>query len=372
MKKAKYLTLLFILPMLASCGEDRTNKIEINKLGDINAAKDTLVQGESLKLTIEAPSDIDIKWSVSNSLATIDASGTLNALDKDGSFIVTASYGENDEFKASKAFTIYTPNIKDLTKMMFNAGSLYNYTVDWKGTLYNQNNEEVDLAYIKEHEAKDSDAEALFNDLVTKGNIYKAEMEAYYCLYGVDGYGNEHEGGSYNSPDGYVYDYSMTNGKFTKGSVDYYSGFGGISDYKKIYTGDLSKFVKDEFKIEDSNLTLSEDKTSFLYDSKNDKNQINPTSQYESDYSIAQTVFNCVDPTYASSFQSNNLFSNLTGKISYTKDEIYMEFYFKNLALSEANNPYSYTAKFKIFDIGKTTINGLKEQIELDKKALEK
>ena len=49
-----------------------------------------------------------------------------------------------------------------------------------------------------------------------------------------------------------------------------------------------------------------------------------------------------------------------------------MEFDFKDVALSSSNNVYTYRAKFKIFDIGTTVIDGLKEQIKKDKENLNK
>ena len=36
-----------------------------------------------------------------------------------------------------------------------------------------------------------SDPVALYEDLVEKGNVYKAEVDGYYSRYGVDGDGNE-------------------------------------------------------------------------------------------------------------------------------------------------------------------------------------
>ena len=371
--KKKYLFILLATPILMGCSETTIN-VELNELGEIKSAKDVLVQGEKLQLTVEAPSNIDVTWSVSNDLATITSDGLLTAKEKDGTLIVTASYGENNEFKASKLLEIHTPSIKELTRIMYNAGSSYNYTVSWTGELLNDKNEVIDKEYVKNNELINaaSDPVALYEDLVEKGNVYKAEIDGYYSRYGVDGEGNEYEGGGYNSPDGYVHNFDMVNGKFTESGVDQYLGMAGISDYKEGYTGDLSKFVSDEFKIEDSNLTLSEDKTYYLYDSKNDGNNFTDTSSYSIDYSIPQVVFNTVDGSYASIFNDGGFFNDLTGKISYTNNEITMVFDFKNVALSSSNNVYTYRATFKIFDIGTTVIDGLKEQIQKDKENLNK
>lgn len=367
--KKKYLLLsLFLIPAITGC----TNNISINELGDIIASKDVLVQGESIQLNVDAPKEIEIKWSVSNDLASVSEDGLLTASNRDGSFIVTASYGSNNELSASKLFKIYTLNVKDLTSMLFNAGSLYNYTVSWNGELLNAKNEVVDKNYIKANEITDgnNDPVGLYEDLVEKGNIYKAEVDGYYCKYGSDSMGNEYEGGGYNSPDGFVHNYDIINGKFVEQGVDEFLSSFGVSDYKEGYTGDLSKFVDDEFKVEDSNLKLSDDKTYFIYDSKVDTNDYKGLNAYAIDYSIPEAVFNTVDGGYANSFYNSGLFNDLKGKISYTKTEIDMEFDFVNIAISDTNNLYTYKAKFKIYDIGSTVIEGLKEQIEKDKENL--
>lgn len=373
MKKIKLVALLS-LAVLCGCAKETISEVKLNELKEIVATKDTLVQGESIQLAVEAPSDIDVKWSVSNDLALVSDQGLVTAKDKDGSFIVTASYGEKDEFKASKLFTIYTPTVKELTKIRYNTACGYNYTVTWTGEFLNSSGTAVDKDYIKKNEPTDatSDPVALYEDLVEKGNVYKAEVEGYYIQYGVDGMGNEYEGGGYNSPDGYVHNYGFVNGKFTESGIDEFLGRASISDYKEGYTGDLSKFRDDEFKIEDSNLVLNDDKSYFAYDSTKDGNDFKDTDAYSVDYSIPQVVFNTVDGSYAQTFNSLGLFDDLKGKISYTEKEINREFDFKNVVLSSSGNSYTYRAKFKISDIGTTIIPGLKEQIEKDKQNLGK
>lgn len=368
MKKTKLITLLSLV-LLSGCAKETVEEVKLNELKDIVCLKDTLVQGEQLQLAAEAPSNIDIKWSVSNDLASITDQGLLTVKDKDGSFIVTASYGENDEFKASKLFTIHTPSIKELTRIRYNAGSGYNYTVTWTGEFLDSKRNPVSKNDIQKNEKTDGDNDpvALYEDLVEKGNVYKAERDGYYSKYGIDGSGNEYEGGGYNSPDGYVHNYEFVNGKFTESGIDQFLGRAGIHDYKEGYTGDLSKFAVDEFKIEDSGLELDADKSCFLYDSKKDTNDYKGLTSYSIDYSIPQAVFNTVDGSYANSFNSQGFFEDLTGKISYTDKEVNREFDFKNVALSNSGNSYTYRATFKISDIGTTVIPGLAEQIEKEK-----
>lgn len=373
MKKTKLITLLSLV-LLSGCAKETIEEVKLNELKDIVCLKDTLVQGEQLQLAAEAPSNIDIKWSVSNDLASITDQGLLTVKDKDGSFIVTASYGENDEFKASKLFTIHTPSIKELTRIRYNAGSGYNYTITWTGKLLDSKRNPVSKNDIKKNEKTDGDNDpvALYEDLVEKGNVYKAERDGYYSKYGIDGSGNEYEGGGYNSPDGYVHNYDYVNGKFTETGIDQFLGRAGIHDYKEGYTGDLSKFAADEFKIEDSGLELDADKSCFLYDSKKDKNDYKGLTSYSIDYSIPQAVFNTVDGFYANSFNSQGFFEDLTGKISYTDKEVNREFDFKNVALSNSGNSYTYRATFKISDIGTTVIPGLAEQIKKEKENISK
>lgn len=85
--------------------------------------------------------------------------------------------------------------------------------------------------------------------------------------------GTMYEGDVYNSPlyNGKVFNYDVINGQVTQGYPDYYSFALSISDYKEIYDEDLSIFMRDEFKVEDSNLTLNVDCSALLYDTKKDQ-----------------------------------------------------------------------------------------------------
>ena len=373
MKKTKLVSLLALL-LLSGCGKEEASEVKLNEIQGIIAPKEALVQGESIQLALRAPSDIDVSWSVSNNLASIDDQGLRTVKDKDGTFLVTASYGEKSEFKASKLFTIHTPSIKELTRVRYDTGSGYNYTITWTGEFFDSKNNAVDKEYIRKNEKTDGDNDpvSLYEDLAEKGNVYKAERDGYYFKYGIDGSGNEYEGGGYNSPDGYVHNYDFVNGQFTESGIDQFLGRAGIHDYKEGYTGDLSKFASDEFKIEDSGLVLNNDKSAFIYDSKKDRNDFKGEESYSIDYSIPQAVFNTVDGSYAGNFNDQGFFDDLTGTISYTDKEVNRAFDFKNVALSDSGNAYTYRAKFRISDIGTTLIPGLKEQIEKDKVSLGK
>lgn len=109
-----------------------------------------------------------------------------------------------------------------------------------------------------------------------------------------------YEGDVYDSPlyDGKVFNYDVINGQVTQGYPDYYSFALSISDYKKIYDEDLSIFLSDEFKVEDSNLTLNEDCSALLYDTKKDQNNYRDISALSVDYSLTMALFYSIDSFY--------------------------------------------------------------------------
>lgn len=208
--------------------------------------------------------------------------------------------------------------------------------------------------------------------MTTKGNLVKYTEDAFYCLYGMDGYGNTYEGGSYNSPDygGLVYDYNVVNGKVEKGGADYFSAMLGVPKYQDIYTGDLRYFVRDEFKIEDANLFLSEDGIHLVYDAVKDSNDFKDITSLSNDYSLSTTLFGIVDSYYGLQFSEYAWDHEATGKITYDEKSMTATFLYKNVNIG-ATASYDYEATISLYDIGTTKIEGIAELIASDLAALE-
>ena len=392
MKKIKLLVVpaLFALGLvsISSCGENppkgETEKLEIEDLGlgltdvdtfvdmnEISTESTTLYPGQSVTLGgVE-----NVTWSLSNDLATIDETGKLTAGEKDGSFIVIATSKENPDYKVQKAFKIHTMSSEELAKKLYTWAEGYNYTIDWTGRFIKEDGTELTKQELIEAEGSDTaDSVYIFEDMAEKGNQVKYTWDAFYWKYGVDGYGNLYEGGSYNSPldGGSVWDYNIVDGKAQKGSPDYIDGWLHYGDYKKIYTSDLSFFINDEFKVEDSNLTLSEDKSCLLYDATKDENNFRDMGEYDSDFSLPITIWGIVDSSYALQFSDYGNSETAKGTIKYDDEGFTGTFTFEDVAISLATEEfYTYEATLKIYDIGTTVIDGIDDLIAADQELID-
>ena len=356
-----------LLPPVTDLGEGE--KPEFVELSPIVAETSTLYPGQSIKLS--GPENVT--WSVSNDLATISADGTLKAGDKDGSFIVKATSKSNDTIAVQKLFNIYTMSSKDLANKLISWAEGYNYTMEWTGKFFNSDGSEVTAQQIvKDSEGiENSDASYIYEDMAIKGNLIKYTNDAFYWKYGVDGNNQTYEGGSYNSPlyGGSVWDYNIVDGKAVRGNPDYFDSYLGVGDYKKIYTADLTYFVRDEFKVEDSNLTLSEDKSALLYDATKDMNGFRDKDYYNSDYSLPITLWGIVDSAYALQFFDYSWDLDTTGKISYSDKGLKGVFMFNEIAIGTSKT-YNYEMTVTISDIGSTIIDGIDELIAADKEEM--
>lgn len=384
MKKSFYVfsSLFLSTLLLASCGEPLSSSSTSSdvsslptttyvELGEIVASTTTLHARQSITLSLE--NDEEVSWSVSDeTLATIDENGVLSAKEKSGSFFVTATSVRNPQYQVNKLFNVNVLEARDLTSMLYSLGSNYNYTITWTGDFLSEDGEALTRNEIAQVTNSDEYSLSLYDDFAVNGNIAKFTDEAYYYRYGEDSNGNLYEGGSYNSPDGYVYDYDVnSNGEVVKGAMDYYSGFLGISDYKEIYTSDLSYFVRDEFKVEDSHLTLSEDGAYLEYNAGADENEITNFGPdvYAPDYSLPIAIFIAVDPGYGSSLFNAGYHLAVTGKMQFDDEHFYGEFIFPDIYMTDEFQP-DYVARFTIDNIGTTVIPGIMEQIALDEAAL--
>lgn len=370
----KSFVLLLALPLLLVGCNSNDNDGKDNQtfvdLGEIEVEKTDLHQHETIDLNLT--SSEEVTWSVNDdALASITSSGELTTKDKDGTLLVTATSTRNDDYSVSKLFTIHTISAEELGEKLYSIGENYNYTLDWKGEFLNSTTlETMSREEVSSATSGDSNALSLYGDLVEKGNQLKITKDAFYWKYGIDGYGNEYEGGCYNSPDGYFYNYDIINGAFVKGDVDYYSAALNWPDYKMMYSSDLSYFVKDEFKVEDSNLTLNETYDALLYDSTKDENDHDSDSLYDVDYSIFQALFFSVDTFYCEQFIDLGLTNDVTGTIVYDDSSLHFEFITQDLYISDTYS-VRYKAIFDVKEIGTTVIPGLEEQIAIDQAALE-
>lgn len=356
---------------VASCSnQGSNNKVEekvLNKLGEIVAPKTTLHAKEEIKLSTEAT---NITWSVSNDLASIDQEGNLKVGDKDGQFIVTITSKDHPEFSANKLFTVQTISPEGLAKMLYQSAQGQNYTLTWTGKFFDEKGNEVTIDQAKE-DGQDASVGPIFEDMTTKGNVIKYTNDAFYWKYGVDGYGNSYEGGSYNSPDGYVYDYNVENGKTVKGNVDYFSAYTNTPHYQELYTNDLRYFVRDEFKVLDANLKLSDDGTSLIYNANDDSNDFkNASTSLSTDWSLSSTLFMIVDSFYSEQFVDYRYDIDATGTITYDDQGMVSKFLYKNVSIAETAC-YNYEATFTLSDIGTTEIAGIPELIKADQAALD-
>ena len=360
------------LPPVTNLG-DEVKTDTVVKLEDIVAEKTVLHAKEKITLTCES----EVTWSVSNDLATISETGELIAGEKDGTFLVTATSKVNPSYSISKLFEIKTMSSKELASLLYEWAEGYNYTMDWTGKLLDEEGNEVDRNTIVELAGSSSDAVLAYDDFVTKGNLAKYTNEGFYVKYGVDSEGTMYEGGVYNSPlyDGKVFNYDVINGQVTQGYPDYYSFALNISDYKEIYDEDLSIFMRDEFKVEDSNLTLNEDCSALLYDAKKDQNNYRDISALSVDYSLPMALFYSIDSYYCAEFMDKGFFFDCTAEITYDETELTCIVSFKDLNLGLSTNNdyliYDYQATFRVYDIGSTVIDGLLEMIEAEKNSLE-
>ena len=360
------------LPPVTNLGDEVKTETVV-KLEDIVSEKTTLHAKEKITLTCES----EVTWSVSNDLAIISETGELTAGDKDGTFIVTATSKVNPSYSISKLFEIKTMSSKELASLLYEWAEGYNYTMDWTGKLLDEEGNEVDRNTIVELAGSSSDALLAYDDFVTKGNLAKYTNEGFYVKYGVDTEGTMYEGGVYNSPlyDGKVFNYDVINGQVTQGYPDYYSFALNISDYKDIYNQDLSIFMRDEFKVEDSNLILNEDCSALLYDTKKDQNNYRDISALSVDYSLPMALFYSIDSYYCSEFIDKGFFFDCTADIIYDEIGLTCVVSFKdlNLGLSTTNDylVYDYQATFRVYDVGSTVIDGLLEMIEAEKNSLE-
>lgn len=337
------------------------------ELGEIVSDKEKLHQHDTASLTCDG----DVTWSVSDeTMASITEDGVLTTKDKDGLFIVTATSVKNEDYSVSKLFEVSTLSAEELATKLYDWGVLYNYTITWTGEFLDEEGISLTQAEYDAIVGAGTDASLLYEDLVTKGNLLKITQDAFYWKYGLDGYGNVYEGGSYNSPDGYFYDYDIVNGQAVKGSVDYYSAMLGWSDYKMMYSSDLSFFVEDEFKVEDSHLELNETYDALVYDAKKDENEFREDSLYDFDYSIPLALFTAVDSFYSEQMITLGLDEKCTGTIVYEEDRIHCEFVFPGLSV-DATHSFDYKAIFDITDPGTTVIPGIAELIAADREALE-
>ncbi len=132
-----------------------------------------------------------------------------------------------------------------------------------------------------------------------------------------------------------------------------------------LYTSDLSFFIRDEFKVEDSNLTLSDDKSALLYDATKDANNFRDKSEHNSDYSLPITLWGIIDSSYALQFFDFGWNEDVTGTIFYDDYGFTGKFTFKDVAIGTAKT-YDYEAIFTIADIGTTVIDGIDELIASD------
>lgn len=372
--KIKYLSvcLLTILSstLISSCSTKTKTpampEVKYNELSPIVATKTKLHAREELKLTCDSS---DITWSINNDLATIDQEGNLKVGDKDGQFVVTVTSKKDPTFTSNKLFTVKSLNSEELSELVYEAALGQNYTLTWTGKFFNEDGSEVTLEQVKKDDAS-STTPLIFEDMTTKGNVIKFTEDAFYWLYGVDGYGNQYEGGSYNSPDGFVYDFSVTGGKVEKGNPDYFSAMLGVPKYQDIYSGDLRYFVKDEFKIEDANLELSIDGSYLVYDALKDENDFKDIMSLSDDHSLSSTIFGIVDSSYGSQFVEYNRDFDATGAITYDEKSMTAKFKYKQINIGETAC-YDYEATFILSDIGTTEILGIADLIAADKAAIE-
>lgn len=354
---------------ITSCETSATEepqKVALNELSPIEASKTTLHAKEEIKLSCASE---NITWSVSNDLATIDQDGNLKAGDTDGQFVVTVTSKDDSSFTSNKLFTIKTMSSKELADMIYNAALGQNYTMTWTGKFLNEDGTEVTKEQVEKDDS-DITTSLIFEDMAIKGNVAKYTKDAFYCLYGVDGAGNEYEGGSYNSPDGFVHDYDVTDGVAIKGQVDYYSYMLGVPTYEDIYTGDLRYFVRDEFKVEDANLTLSEDCSHLVYDATKDKNDFRDMTMYDSDFSFATTLFGIVDSFYGLQFSDYGWDLDAKGEVIYDENSMTATFHYVDIPIGYTAI-YDYEATITLKDIGTTVIDGIDALIAADKAELE-
>lgn len=387
MKKIKLFALpalvLLLGASLSSCGEQRSenpdNLPPVKDLGDgevpefvdlaeIEADTITLYPKQVIKLT--GPENVN--WSVNNDLATISEDGTLTAGEKDGSFIVKAESKTNKTIAVQKEFKIHTMSAKELGSKLYSWAEGYNYTIEWTGRFLDDAGNEITREQaLKDNGGVEDDAIYVYEDMAIKGNLVKYTQDAFYWKYGLDGYGNEYEGGSYNSPfnGGSVWDYNIVDGKAVQGSPDYFDGWLHLGDYKLIYSSDLSYFMRDEFKVEDSNLSLSEDKSKLLYDASKDQNNITDKSEYNEDYSIPITLWGIADAFYALQFFDYGYDLTATGFIVYDDSGFNGSFIFEGVNIVSGAT-YDYEMNIEIRDIGTTVIDGIDELIAADKAAM--
>lgn len=352
------------LPPVIDLGNGGEEGVEsFVNINEITNEVTTLYPGESIQLT--GPENVT--WSVSNSLATIDENGLLKAGETDGEFIVTATSKFDSSFTVNKAFKIYTMNTKDLANNLYKWAEGYNYTMDRTGRFLKEDGSEVTKADIIATDGEDAESVLVYEDFAEKGNQVKYMEEAFYVKYGVTGDGTTYEGGSYNSPlgGGSVWDYDIVDGKAVRGMPDYFDGYLGYGDYKAYYTSDLTFFMRDEFKVEDSNLTLKADKSALVYDALKDQNDFRNKSQYNTDYSIPITLWGIIDSTYALQFFDYAYDLSTKGEIVFDDHSLTGTFIFENVYLS-AETYFDYEATFTIRDIGTTVIDGIAELIAQD------
>ena len=133
--------------------------------------------------------------------------------------------------------------------------------------------------------------------------------------------------------------------------------------------------MRDEFKVEDSNLTLNEDCSALLYDTKKDQNNYRDISALSVDYSLPMALFYSIDSFYRDEFMNKGFFFDCTVEITYDETELTCIVSFKdlNLGLSTNNDylAYDYHATFRVYDIGSTVNDGLLEMVEAEKNSLE-
>lgn len=387
MRKFKYLFAISLLGLvgvgLASCGEEKTT-IEIppvTDLGEGNTPEEipfvdlTDIEAETTRLhqkqEIQLSGPENVTWSVSNDLATISETGLLKVGEKDGTFVVSATSKEDTSFVVKKKFEVKTMSSKELGDYLYSWAEGYNYTIEWKGRfLDTETGEEITQADIEKDLVPEygDDAVYIFEDMAIKGNLVKYTNDAFYWKYGQDGYGNPYEGGSYNSPlnGGSVWNYDIIDGKAVQGDPDSYDGWLGYGDYKKLYTSDLSFFMRDEFKVEDSNLVLSEDNSKLLYDATKDNNNFKDKSDYyNDDYSIPITIWGICDSTYAMQFYDYGWDLDTTGEITYDENGFVGKFLYPDIAIG-TSKAYDYEITLTISDIGTTVIEGIDDLIAAD------
>ncbi len=335
-------------------------------LGDVVGPEGPLFQGQVVTLSLDGTAE-DYSWSVTGD-ASITEEGVLTVGDTDGWILVTATSDEDPSYKSQALYEVHTPSAVELQDLVYLWATGANYTVELKGAFLDDVGKVLTLADLLAFTDYPTDVQIAYEDLVTKGNLAKYTEEAYYIQYGATADGLVYEGGSYNSPDGIVYDYDMVNGAPVKGAPDYYSYYTGIGDYKELYTNDLRYMTEDEFKIEDSNLELSEEGT-LLYDAKKDGNDIASDSSYGNDYSFPMCVLDTVEGFYAGQFLESGVYLSSYGEISYDEEGMVLEIVFPDVWVTY-DLSVDYRATMTVKDIGTTEIPGIDDLIAADEALL--